>query len=86
MRNTRQGASALEGGDNVSMPQLMETIHALQQTVVASKADQERILVEVRAKQAISQNHYQNDLATVYRTNKELRRDLHRIGERTTGE
>jgi len=48
MRNTREGASALEGGDNVSMQQLMETLRALQQAVAASKADQDRILAEVQ--------------------------------------
>jgi len=50
----RQGASALEGVDIVSMQQLMETICALQQAVAASKADQDRILVEVQAEQAAS--------------------------------
>jgi len=39
MRNTRQGAFALEEGDNVSKQQLMETIRAFQQVVAASKAD-----------------------------------------------
>jgi len=58
MRNTRQGASALEGGDNVSMQQLMETIRALQQAVAASKADQDRILAEVQAEQAASQDRF----------------------------
>jgi len=58
MRSTRQGASALEGGDNVSMQQLMETIRALQQAVAASKVDQDRILAEVQAEQAASQNRF----------------------------
>ena len=49
MRSTRQGGSALEGGDSVSIQQLMETIRALQQTVATSKVDQDRILAEVRA-------------------------------------
>jgi len=47
----RQGASALERGDSVSMQQLMETIRALQQAVAASKADQDKILAEVQAEQ-----------------------------------
>jgi len=47
MRNTSQGTSVLEEGGNVTMQQLMETIRALQQTVVASKVDQDRILAEV---------------------------------------
>jgi len=56
MRNTRQGTSALEGGENVTMKQLMETIHALQQTVATSKTDQDRILAQVQAEQTFSQN------------------------------
>jgi len=49
MRNTRQGAPALEGEDNVSMQKLMETIRALQQAVAAFEADQDKILAEVQA-------------------------------------
>jgi len=58
MRNTRQGASALEGGDNVTMQQLMKTIRALQQAVAASKANQDRILAEVQAEQTASQDRF----------------------------
>ena len=58
MRNTKQGASALEGGDNVTMQQLMETICALQQAVVASKADHDRILAKVQAEQTASQDRF----------------------------
>jgi len=93
MRNTRQGASAPEEGDNVSMQQLMDNIRALQQAVAASKADQGRNLAEVQAEQAASQNRFQDDLATSYANNKEsrsaneeLHRDLQRMGERTTDE
>ena len=75
------------------MQQLMETIHTLQQAVATSKADQDRILVEVQAKQAASQNRYQNDLAAPHanneelrRANEELRRDLQRMGEHTIEE
>jgi len=56
MRNIRQGAFALEGGDNVTMQQLRETIRALQQTVAASKADQNRILAKVQAALTAIQN------------------------------
>jgi len=49
MRNTRQGTSTLKEGDNINMQQLMETIHTLQQTVAVSKADQDKIVVEVQA-------------------------------------
>jgi len=62
MRNTRQGATTLEEGDNVTMQQLMETIHTLQQTVVASKDDQDKILAKVQAEQTASQNRFQVDL------------------------
>jgi len=54
MRNIRQGTSTFEGGDNVTMQQLMETIHALKQMVAASNADQDRILTEVQAEQIAS--------------------------------
>jgi len=43
-------------------------------------------MAEMQAKQAASQNRYQNDLATSHAANEELRRDLQRMGERTTGE
>jgi len=93
MRNTRQGASSLEEGDSVSMQQLMKTIRALQQAVAASKANQNRILAEVQAKQVASQNRFQDDLAALRanneelcKANEELRRDLQCMGERTTDE
>ena len=69
------------------MQQLMETIHALQQAVAASKANQDRILAEVQAEQAASQNRFQDDLAAsranneeLCRANKKLRRDLQCMG------
>ena len=93
MRSTRQGASALEGGDNVSMQQLMEIIRAFQQAVAASRAEQDKILAEVQAEHAASQNCYQNDLAVSHANNEELRRaneELHRylqrMGEHTNDE
>jgi len=49
MRNIRQGAYALKGGDSITMQQLMETIGALRQAVATSKADQDKILAEVQA-------------------------------------
>jgi len=93
MRNTRQGTSTLEEGDNVTMQQLMEIIHALQQTVAVSKADQNRILVEVQAEQIASQNRFQVDLDAsrtnnkeLRKANKELRKELQRMGEHAAGE
>ena len=87
MRNTRQGTSALEGGENVTMKQLMETIHALQQTVATSKTDQDRILAQVQAEQTFSQNWFKIDLDAsrtdneeLHRANEELCRKLQRMG------
>jgi len=83
MRKTIQGASALEGGDNDTIQQLMETIYTLQQTVAASKTDQDRILAEVQAEQTASQNRFQVDLDVsrtsneeLHRANEELRKEL----------
>jgi len=66
MRSTRQGSIAPSGGDNVSMQQLMETIHALQEAVAESRVDQD---------------HFQVDLARLQANNEELRRtneELHK--------
>ena len=52
-RNTRQGLVGPEGNDNPSLQQFMETVSALQETVAASKADQERLMAEVRAEQVL---------------------------------
>jgi len=75
------------------MQQLMETIRALQQAVATSKADQNKILAEVQAEQAASQDRFQVDLVAsrtnneeLRKANEELRRDLQRMGERTTDE
>jgi len=45
MRSTREGSVACpsvapSGGDNVTMQQLMETMHALQEAVAAFKVDE----------------------------------------------
>jgi len=48
MRNTRQGTSVQEENDNITMQKLMETICTFHQTMAASKADQEKVLAEVR--------------------------------------
>jgi len=93
MRNTRQGTAGQKKGDNVTMQQLMETIHALQQTVATSKTDQERVLVEVRAKQALRQDQFKVELDAsrtdneeLRQANEELHKDLQQMVERTTGE
>jgi len=93
MRNTRQGATALEGGDNITMQQLKETIRGLQQAVAPSKVHQDRILAEVQAEQTAIQDRFQVDLAAsqannekLCMTNEELRIDLQRMGERAIDE
>jgi len=93
MRNLRQGAFALEGGDSVAMQQLMETIRVLQQAMAVSRAEQDRVLAEVQAEQAANQDLVQYDLAVLcanneelHIANEELRRDLQRMGERTNDE
>jgi len=93
MRNARQGTTGKEEGDNVTMQQLMETIRTLQQIVEASKADQERVLGEVRTEQALRQDQFRVELDAsrtdnedLRRANEELRRYLQRLGERVVGE
>jgi len=75
MRNTRQGSVVPEGGDNVTMQQLMETIRALQQAVAASRVDQDRFQVNLAASQASNEE--------LRKTNEELPRSLQHVGERT---
>jgi len=43
MRNTRQGSVAPNGSESLTLQQIMETMQALQETMAASRADQERI-------------------------------------------
>jgi len=71
MRSTRQGSVAPSGGDNVTMQQLMETMHALQEVVVASR-------VEIAMSQA--------DNEELPITNEQLRRTLQQAGEHTVDE
>jgi len=49
MRNTRQGSVAPNGGESITMQQIMETMHALQETVATSIMDQKRIQVDMVA-------------------------------------
>jgi len=78
MRNTRQGLAALEGGDNVTMQQLMETMRALKQVVATSKVDQDHFQVDLVASQASNKE--------LRKTNEELHRSLQDVGERTVDE
>jgi len=68
MRNTRQGSVAPNGGESLTLQQIMETMRALQLTVVASRLDQERIQIDLAALQARNEE--------LRRTNEELRRNL----------
>jgi len=93
MRNRRQGPSEQEGGENITIHQLMETINTLQETVVSSKADKERLLAEIQVEQALRQYQFRVELDAsctsneeLRRANEELRRDLQCLGERATGE
>jgi len=49
MRNTRQGSVAPNGDGSLTLQRIMETMQALQETVAASRADQERIQIDLAA-------------------------------------
>jgi len=79
MRNTRQGSVAPNGGESLTLQQIMETMQALQETVAASRANQERIQIDLAASLARNEE--------LQRTNEELRRDLrNQTGEREVEE
>jgi len=76
MKSTRQGSTVAAGvvplgGDNVTMQQVMETMHALQEAVATSR-------VEIVTSQANNEE--------LCKTNEELRRDLQQAGERGVDE
>jgi len=75
MRNTRQGSVAPNGGESLTLQQIMEMMQALQEEVVASRANQERIQADLVASRATNRE--------LRRSNEELRRDLqNQAGER----
>jgi len=78
MRNTRQGSVKPNGGENITMQQIMETMRALQETVATSRMDQERIQVDLAASQAKNEE--------LRRTNEELCKNLQQAGERVVDE
>jgi len=93
MRNTKQGPSGQEGGDNITLQQLMETVPTIQEAVATSKADQVRLMVEVQAEQVLRQDQFILELDASRASNEELRKaseDLHRdlqwLGECCMGE
>ena len=56
MRNTRQASTGPERNDNPILQHVMDTVSALQEMVAASRADQERLLAEVRVEQVLRQD------------------------------
>jgi len=75
MRNTRQGSVTPNGGESLTLQQIMDTMQALQEEVAASRADQERIQADLAASRAINEE--------LRRSNEELHRDLQtQAGER----
>ncbi|XP_068498281.1 uncharacterized protein [Phaseolus vulgaris] len=75
MRSTRQGPVAPNGGESLTLQQVMETMQALQEEVVASRANQERIQADLAASRATNEE--------MRHSNEELRRDLqNHAGER----
>jgi len=68
MRNTRQGSVAPNEGESLTLQQIMETMQALQEEVLTSRADQERIQIDLVA--SLLRNE------ELQRANEELRRDL----------
>jgi len=52
----------------------METLNTLQQAVATSKADQEKVLVEVRTEQAHIQDQFRVELDASRANNEQLRR------------
>ena len=69
----------------------METVNTLKETVASSRADQERLLAEVRVEQTLRQDQFRvkSDASwtsneELRKANEELRRDLQRLGEHAT--
>ncbi|XP_068504611.1 uncharacterized protein [Phaseolus vulgaris] len=92
MRNTRQGPLGSEGSDNHAIQQL-KTVTTLQEAVAASRADQERLMAEVRAEKVLRQYEFMVELDAsrasneeLPKANEELRKDLQQLGERSIGE
>jgi len=54
MMNIRQDPLGSEGNDNPIIQQLMETVSALQEAMATSKAEQERLMAEVRVEQVLT--------------------------------
>ena len=75
MRSTRQGHVTPNGGESLTLQQVMETMQALQEEVAESRANQERIQADLAASRATNEE--------LRHSNEELRRDLQNYaGER----
>jgi len=68
MRNTRQRSVAPNDGKTLTLQQIMDTMQTLQELVVVSRADQERIQADLEASRATNEE--------LRRSNEELHRDL----------
>jgi len=53
----------------------METVSTLQETVAAFRADQERLMVEIRVEQVLRQDQFRAELDVLRASNEELRKD-----------
>jgi len=60
MRSTRQGPAAPNGGEGLTLQQVMEMMRALQKEVVVSRANQERIQADLVASQAMNEELRRN--------------------------
>ena len=63
MRSTRQGPVAPNGGEGLTLQQVMETMRALQEEMVVSRANQERIQADLVASQATSEELFKRGTA-----------------------
>jgi len=64
----RQGSVPPNGGEGLTLQQVMEIMQGLQEAMAASRADQERIQIDLAASQARNEE--------LHRTNEELQRGL----------
>jgi len=71
----------------------METVSALQETVAASRGNQDRLMAEVQAEQVLRKDQFRAELdvsrasnGELRKANEELRRDLQRLGKRSMGD
>jgi len=52
MRNTRQGSAAPVSGEGLTLQQVMEMMHGLQEAMAVARTNQERIQIDLAASQA----------------------------------